>query len=250
MSDTEVWAVSMFKDEADIAASTVGQMLTQVDHVLVADNGSTDGTREILEGLGVEVIDDPDPAYNQSAKMSALAAQAADRGAEWVVAFDADEFWYCPFGRIADALAAWEGCIATAAIYDHRATGADEGGADPVKRMGWRHRDALPLHKIACRPVLHATITQGNHSAHYPHQTPLTGQLVIRHFPIRSVEQMIRKARNGGKAYEATDLPEDVGAHWRGWNKLSDEEIEGVFRRYYFWGEPASNHDLIFDPVP
>jgi hypothetical protein len=94
------------------------------------------------------------------------------------------------------------------------------------------------------------TITQGNHGAHYPSQEPLTGQIVIRHFPMRSPEQMIRKARIGGAAYEATDLPEDVGAHWRQWNQLSDEQLEGVFREYYFSNAPESDPELILDPAP
>ena len=244
----------MVRDEADIIEATVRQIASQVDHVLVADNLSEDGTRQILDRLAAElpltVVEDSDPAYLQSEKMSRLAARAAGGGAEWVVAFDADEWWYSPFGRIGDILDAHSGAVATAEIYDHVATSGDSDEPDPTKRINWHRCQPCPLEKVACRPVLRATITQGNHGAHYPTQQPLTGQIVIRHFPMRSAEQMIRKARIGGAAYEATDLPADVGAHWRQWNQLSDEQLEGVFREYYFSDDPGSDPELIFDPCP
>ena len=95
----------MVKDEADIVAATVAHMCGQVDAVIVADNNSTDGTRDILDGLPVTVVDDPDPAYYQSRKMTALAGRArVEFDATWVIPFDADEWWYSPHGRIADVL--------------------------------------------------------------------------------------------------------------------------------------------------
>src|SRR5881394_2910564 len=96
---SKVIAVAMVKDEADIIQATVCHMLTQVDQVIVADNMSTDGTRNILDSLlvlnslPVEVVDDNDPAYYQSSKMTHLARLAYLRGADWVVPFDADELW-------------------------------------------------------------------------------------------------------------------------------------------------------------
>lgn len=246
-----VTAISIVKDEADIAGRTVRQMLEQADRVIVADNGSTDGTRDLLADLEHEhreltVLDDLDPAYYQSRKMTALAAEAADAGAAWVLPFDADEFWYSPHGRIADVLARHpDHCVATVVIYDHRCTPDDPPYLDPIRRMEWRTREPLPLHKVACRPVLPVTITQGNHGAHYPTQTPAEDLIVIRHFPVRSVEQMIRKARNGAAAYAATNLPEDAGAHWRGWGRLADEELADVFAEHYFPGDAA----MLRDPV-
>lgn len=243
-------AICRCKDEADIIGSTVAHMLTQVDHVIVEDNGSTDGTLDVLAGLDVEVLHDDTIAYHQSEAMSRLASYAAiERGAALVVAFDSDEVWYSPHGRIADVLGAHpQGSIFTAALYDHVATGADPDEADVVKRLGWRRREAMDLPKVAVRPYPRVTIHQGNHGADFGET--IDGLLVVRHFALRSPQQMIRKARNGGRAYAATSLPEHVGAHWRGWDRLTDEQIADVFRTYYWVAEPSRDRSLIFDPAP
>ncbi len=251
-----VVAVSMVKDEADIVAATVAHMCGQVDAVIVADNNSTDGTRDILDGLPVTVVDDPDPAYYQSRKMTALAERArVEFDATWVVPFDADEWWYSPHGRIADVLEQHSSHIATAALYDHVATGADADLDDPVKRIGWRRRKAAPLPKIAARCAPDLVIAQGNHDATYDVPADrVDGLLVVRHFPYRSPEQMARKARNGAEAYAATDLPEDAGAHWRAYHQLmvahGDEAIHDVFRMWFWTADPTTDPTLIYDPAP
>jgi glycosyltransferase involved in cell wall biosynthesis len=250
-----VVAVFRVKDEADIIVASVTRMLGEVDCVVVQDNASTDGTRDLLADLArgderVKVLDDPDIAYMQSRKMSTLAAFAAQElGAAWVIPADADERWYSPHGRIADVLADHpDASIASAELYDHVATARDPGDGDPITRIGWRRREPAPLPKVAVRPYPRVTIHQGNHSASYG--DTVDDLLVVRHFALRSPEQMIRKARNGGAAYAATDLPEHVGAHWRQWNQLSDEQLGEVFRTYYWSPRPESDPSLIFDPAP
>ena len=241
-----IWAVSMCKDEADVIEQTVTHMLGQVDVVLIADNGSTDGTRETLESLPVFVKDDAEVGYYQSQKMTALAHEAYARGAEWIVPFDADEVWRGIDGPIKFVLPRLpaDAMICEAAVLDHVAT--DEEGLSP-----WRRPEQLPLRKVAVRAYDRLVIHQGNHGATFrgiEHPLRASGLLEVHHFPYRSPEQMISKARNGAAAYAATDLPEDVGAHWRGYGRLSDEQIREVFYEYFHSADPEAD-GLVHDPV-
>jgi len=273
MSDRTV-AVTMVKDEVDIVARTVGHMASQVDWVIVADNMSTDGTRDVLEDmtrdLNVTVVDDLEVGYHQSAKMTELAMRARlNHGAEWIVPFDADEWWYSPFGRISEILGSLAGqwLVMEAALYDHVATGLDkpiEDEPDPVERLGWRRVEPAPLPKVACRWREDLVIEMGNHGARYVGgPSKFESQLVIRHFPYRSVEQLIRKIRNGAAAYAATELDPTYGAHWRQWGEALDDPnrgipwIEELFRVWYYREDPGAPLDvqgerhppLIFDPI-
>lgn len=251
-----VAAISMVRDEADIVATTVAHMLTQVDHVIVADNGSIDGTRDLLADLDVEVIDDPEQGYYQSRKMTALAARARAAGHEWVVPFDADELWYSPFGRLADVLGTigpqW--LAAPALLYDHVPSGIDPDDPDPVRRIEWRRIEPAALPKVAARLRDDLVIEQGNHAATFDGgTTSFSGQLVVRHFPYRSAEQFIRKARNGAQAYAATDLPWSAGQHWREYGQLLEahgpEALKDVFRTWFWSPNPRADQTLLRDPA-
>jgi hypothetical protein len=252
-----VVAVSMVKNEADIIGPIVAHMLTQVDHVIVADNGSTDGTRGILDGLPITVLDDPEPAYYQDRKMTRLAQLARTRfGADWVIPFDADEWWTARSGTIKDQCEASDGVqMLTAVTFDHVATGDDDPSeSDPTRRLGWRRRRPGPVqgpkHKVAVTVTENLRIHMGNHGADFGFKPrALTGRLMIRHFPYRSVEQFIAKARQGSAALAATDLPEYIGQHWRDYGRLSDAQLAAVFAEHFHADDPWTRSDLIFDPV-
>ena len=267
-----VVAVTMVKDEVDIIGETVANMAAQVDLVIVADNGSTDGTVDVLywlsETLGnILVTHDPDPAYTQSEKMTGLAHLAArTTPTEWVVPFDADEIWYTNTGTVGETLRnVGDLACVQAELFDHVATGYDADDPNPVTRMVWRRLTPLVFPKVACRYRHDLTIHQGNHGCDYggiiPAAAPL---LVVRHFPYRTVEQFIRKTRNGAAAYQAAGdrQPLSAGAHWRQWGQILDEQGEDavaeVFRTWYWRADPTRpvmihgerQPRLINDPAP
>ena len=253
----------MVKNEADIIAGSIRHMATQVDHLIVADNASTDGTRDILDhlatGLPLTVLDDPDPAYYQSAKMSRLATlAAADHGAVWVVPFDADELWSAASGaRMADVLAVLSESIVYTPSYSHRPTTFDETTGDPFTSMVWRNRRPDRIDKIVFRWEAGAIVRQGNHSVHLPsggavHREPQR-PLVLHHFPNRSVEQFVGKTIQGAAAYRLTDLPQTEGTHWRQNGELYERGGRDALEQRFMntvWCRWPQRAGLIRDPAP
>jgi len=257
-----VFGVSMVKNEEDIILATVLNMLNQIDYVIVADNMSTDNTREILDSIDNErlvVIDDLDPAYYQSRKMTALAMMAKEKGADWIVPFDADEFWYSSFGPIREILNEVQENIAvvSAKLYDHVPTAIDdESDTNPVTRIGYRRVAPGPLPKVACRAKDGLIIEQGNHDATYNNikVERVEGSLVVRHYPYRTAKQMAQKAITGNTALSYTDLPEASGKHWRDYASLiratGEPRLAEVFTHFFWSDNPTADLELTYDPAP
>lgn len=234
--------ICMVRDEADIIEATIRHHLAEgLDRVYVADNLSTDGTRDILnalvaEGLPLFIIDDPDPAYEQATKMTKLARRAMANGADWIVPFDADEFFYSPDGRLADVLAKCPpqmGVIA-ARGWDHIARDDSEG------LSVWRRPDLQPLPKVVFRASSgRVKLHMGNHGVDHPLPTG-NGPVEYRHFQYRSLEQLRRKVTQGTAAYALTDFGPEIGAHWR--QAALDPDAE--------WSSRMAEDGLVFDPAP
>jgi glycosyltransferase involved in cell wall biosynthesis len=97
-----VFGISVVRNEVNIVRLTLlNHLALGLDRILVLDNGSTDGTRQVLSRLAcdprVRWIGDQSP-FLQARMTTELAREAFRQGADWFLPFDADEFWYCPEG--------------------------------------------------------------------------------------------------------------------------------------------------------
>ena len=246
--------ICMVKNEQDVLDTVLRHLLAEgVDHLIVADNLSTDNTPHILNdleacGAPITVIQDHVLAYVQDSKMSRLARRAYEAGADWVLPFDADEIWYgvdpqtgepC---RIADALSQVDDEIQVVRAF----------GWDHIARVGphtsgvfspWRRVETQKLAKVAFRAHPDARMHMGNHDVTLPGPS-VVGPLAFRHFQYRSLEQMTTKLRQGREAYEASDVHPMHGTHWRAGGLKSDDELASE------WAELCAEDGLIFDPAP
>jgi hypothetical protein len=101
----------LVRDEADILEDNLRYHFAQgVEFVVATDNGSTDGTLDVLQryadaGLA-HVIEERADEYHdmQAAWITRMARMAAtDFGADWVINNDGDEFWWPVGGTLREA---------------------------------------------------------------------------------------------------------------------------------------------------
>src|ERR1043165_6040485 len=79
-----------------------------VDHFIITDNRSTDGTSRIIEeyaaaGLS-ERIWEPEDTFSQGRWVTRMPRRAAMAGADWIINSDDDEFWAAKAGTIREVL--------------------------------------------------------------------------------------------------------------------------------------------------
>ena len=242
-----VWAVTMVKNEADIIGHSIEHLLAEgVDHVLVADNLSDDGTLDVLRRLAqhapLTILHDRLPTFYQGEKMTRLARLATAAGAEWIIPFDADELWTAPTGRLADFVRSCEHSVLHSNFWDYVPTeGDDAAETNPFLRIQHRRPRPEAMHKVAFRANRFAFIEDGNHSVRHPGGSS-PDLLTVRHFPFRTTEQAVRKVTQGVTALQADDIPPQYGVHWRALAARTDEQIAEYYRRL--------NDDLVADPAP
>lgn len=223
-----VWGISVVRDERDIIELVVRHTLAQdVDHLLIADNGSRDGTRELLVDLAdrdprIHVAIDDLKAHHQSEKMTYLAHLAWRAGADWILPLDADEFFFADGMTVGRFLRASHADVIHADMYPMVRV-----SAGPVSRNDEYVLDATPdpVGKVAIRSHPLAVVGNGNHWA------ARVGEhgrgLRIAHGQYRSAEQVTRKIRQGAAAEARAQLQVDAARadHWHQGSKLNDHEL-------------------------
>lgn len=213
------------RDEADIICESLRFHLEHgVDFAIVTDNGSRDGTRELLAELerafprALTVLDEPSPTFEYRPWMEHMIGLARDRGAAWVLPTDADEFWFAADGRYRTD---FQGPATLVTAHWRNMV--------PVEGADWRaftHSGEMHVYdtwtpKLAVRTEGFKWIAQGAHQAYVtPYVARESTNLCLYHYPIRSYAQFERKVVNMGQATLANpDTREvlSVNHHVRAW---------------------------------
>jgi hypothetical protein len=206
----------LVRDEADIIDAQIAFHLhAGVDFIVATDNGSADGTREILESYAergrLHLIEQQGEDMQQVEWVSRMARLAAtDFGADWVINSDADEFWCSHGAPLKTVLAGVPRRFDTVRALMRNFVPRPEGERFFADRMNVRlvAGEAIePRHLVhpfhAQDKVLHrghpdVTLSAGNHDARWPSSFDLRGfwHFEVLHFPMRTAEQCVAKWRN------------------------------------------------------
>lgn len=201
-------AVSIVKNEADIIEAFVRHTLAWVDHHLIFDHDSTDGTRQILgalrrEGLPVGLFTDDHLGNLQQARSNHLTRVAVrDHAADWILPLDADEILAGPDRTaLGKSLAATppHGPASLPLLNYYPTDGDNSLEANPVLRL--RHcqtappvtqKIMIPRH-LASDPDVSAG--KGSHGLYRGSEplpaTPLSEEFHLCHLALRSPQHQV-----------------------------------------------------------
>ena len=222
--------ITQVRNEADVIERCLSHTLAEgVEPIWVADHLSTDGTWELLRDLqarGMPLIlsRNDDPVWHLDC-VNDLAAVATEAGADWIVPFDGDEFFYALSGRT----------IAAELADGHHSR---KLYCRCWRQATWHHREVAPQReKVVYRPSPGARLAWGQHDVDIPGGT--WDVLYLRHWQYRSWEQFYAKVRalaNVDPTFVQAFGPSPLLA-------MSDDEL---FKEW----DRLSTVETVYDPVP
>jgi Glycosyl transferase family 2 len=202
------------RDEADVIDAQITFHLNAgVDFVVATDHRSEDGTTKILERHASEgrlhLLRQEGTEMREGEWATHMARIAArDFGADWVIAADADEFYWPRGGSLKDVLASVPARYGVVHALLRQFVPRPDDGSFFADRMTARVSGAAPINDPTSlfRPNLKAihrgdpdvTLSAGAHTLLESGLVPLRGWYPIEllHFPIRSFAQCERKYCN------------------------------------------------------
>jgi glycosyltransferase involved in cell wall biosynthesis len=246
----KITGVAMVRNERDLVGVTVAHHLAAgVDEVLIVDNGSTDGTPDVLRLLAkngrVHWLSDTS-AYRQASITTALAREAYDRGADWVLPFDADEFWVGAVGDLRAPLERTEAGTLAVQIRNFVQDRECRDAKDPESLLTMTHRVVEPPGswersrelvesgaigfvemayppKYVTRAGPEIRIGPGNHEVGgYVGERLETDEVLCYHAPLRNAASLLAKAEQGDRVDEA-GWPQGLSWHVRRFRRLHEE---------------------------
>jgi glycosyltransferase involved in cell wall biosynthesis len=276
----KIFGVTLVRSEADIIAVTIRYHLQLgLDGLFVLDNASSDGTDKILERLAQ--ADDRirwsrhEGEYQQAELTTGLAREALRAGADWIVPFDADEFWYAPCRAFRDVLASSRAGALRAQVIHYiqareqsrrspealltmtrrapRTIGPPDGRA-LVEAQKIGYVEAMYLPKWISRASMNLEIGAGNHSAgNLAGKPETTAELVCLHAPIRSRDTLVLKATQSRRLEAARRPPADGWHTHRVRRLLEEDSIDAEWAANSYKDDAldvyGAQRPVVFDPT-
>jgi hypothetical protein len=227
----KVAVVSMVKNECDIIELFIKLNSRFVDAFYFLDHYSTDGTVLIIEemrrlGYNVSYQRLSDDVYNQSKITTGEVRRVAALGVyDYVMPLDADEFIKSDSRELFHAVLSAE--VSRSAVgyipwVTYCPVNVDYFNVSAPLYHNFRQREFEPdqYFKVVVGAdfARHCSISMGNHSARNIWKKRLKiniTNVVLQHVPVRSTEQIIRKAILGSHAFSIKkNRKKGEGFHW------------------------------------
>jgi len=228
----------LVRNEADVIEGNLRFHLDHgVDFIIATDNGSTDGTKEVLEEyarMGVlHLIHEPSRIFQQQLWVNNMGELACQRcSADMIFHTDADELWHPASGSLKFELAL-EHQVDVLSVPVRNMLLSNKNGAEefpfdiayevnnpiikPVRKvMNEVRRRSFFLYRYPNK-VMYRTlkgyvkVVQGNHdilpdSPWLEFSRRISSDIEVLHFPIRGLEQFRQKIINNGEGLFNHDL--------------------------------------------
>ncbi|MFT4048908.1 MAG: glycosyltransferase family 2 protein [Solirubrobacterales bacterium] len=245
-----LFGILLTRDEAPLLrVNILHHLAAGCERVIVIDNGSSDQSHAILRDLArrhpVDWTVEPGP-LTQTEYVTAMADEARQKGADWILPLDTDEFWHQPrpySELLAEAAAAGLGALEVRRYEYVPARDQLVTTTESLLRATWRVEtvsfgeeavnefvrgersmfEVEPPRKLLMRTARGLRVGRGAHAAEgLSGPIEFNSEVAILHVPLRSRADLDKRLVHGRRLAAVTKNPE-MGVQFRYWQRMADE---------------------------